>query len=87
MYVIQWMLISDPDVTKKITCLSDTSIMILWFRKMMPWKWRDFQEERGMAFTKHLICFAIGKRKYPLAERYTSVQGKHIRLYKRIYDY
>ena len=75
----------DPDVTKKITCISDTEYDP-WFRKMIPWKWRDFQEEREWHLpTPHL--FLNGKKKYPLAERYTSVQGKHIRLYKRIYDY
>ena len=53
---------------------------------MIPWKWRDFQEEREWHLpTPHL--FLNGKTKYPLAERYTSVDGKHIRLYKRIYDY
>ena len=64
----------DPDVTKKITCLSDTDYDP-WFRKMIPWKWRDFQEEREWHLpTPHL--FLNGKKKYPLAERYTSVHGK-----------
>ena len=68
----------DPDVTKKITCLSDTDYDP-WFRKMIPWKWRDFEKGREWVLN--------GKKKYPLLERYTSVDGKHIRLYKRIYDY
>ena len=75
----------DPDVTKKITCISETDYDP-WFRKMIPWKWRNFQEEREWDLpTPH--AFLNGKKKYPLAERYTSVDGKHIRLYKRIYDY
>ena len=45
----------DPDVTKKITCLSDTDYDP-WFRKMIPWKWRDFQEEKNGIY-QHLICF------------------------------
>ena len=75
----------DPDVTKKITCLSDTQYDP-WFRKMIPWKWRDFQEENIEGFSNTSFVFKQ-KKKYPLSERYTSVHGKHIRLYKRIYDY
>ena len=75
----------DPDVTKKITCISETDYDP-WFRKMIPWKWRNFQEDREWDLpTPH--AFLNGKKKYPLLERYTSVDGKHIRLYKRIYDY
>jgi len=75
----------DPDVTKKITCISETDYDP-WFRKMIPWKWRNFEE--GIEWdlpTPH--AFLNGKKKYPLLERYTSVDGKHIRLYKRVYDY
>jgi hypothetical protein len=53
---------------------------------MIPWKWMNFQEGIEWDFpTPHL--FLNGKKKYPLSERYTTVQGKHTRLYKRIYDY
>ena len=75
----------DQDVVRKITCISETNYDP-WFRKMIPWKWRNFEEGREWDLpTPHL--FLNKKKKYPLAERYTSVDGKHIRLYKRIYDY
>lgn len=75
----------DPDVTKKITCISETDYDP-WFRKMIPWKWRDYEKGREWDLpTPHL--FLNGKKKYALSERYTSVNGKHIRLYKREYNF
>ena len=75
----------DPDVTKKITCISDTEYDP-WFREMILWKWRDFEDGRGWYMeTPHL--FLKGKKKYPLAERYTTIEGRHLKLYKRVYDY
>jgi hypothetical protein len=75
----------DPDVTKKITCISDTEYDP-WNRKMIPWKWRSFEEGRSWYLeTPHL--YLNGTKKYPLAERYTTIEGKHLHLYKRVYDY
>ena len=75
----------DPDVAKKITCISDTEFDP-WFRKMIPWKWRNVEQGKTWDTpTPHL--FLKGKKKYPLAERHTTIEGKTFRLYKRIYDY
>jgi len=74
----------DPDVTKKITCIRDTDYDP-WFRKMIPWKWRDFEEGRDW-YMEIPHMFLKGKKKYPLAERYTTIEGSHLRLHKRIYD-
>jgi len=73
----------DPDVANKITCIDDNG-HDPWNRKMIPWKWRSF--EQGQCWnmeTPHL--FLSGKKKYPLAERYTTIDAKHLRLYKRVY--
>ena len=75
----------DPDVAKKITCISDTEYDP-WFRKMIPWKWRSFEDGKGWHMgIPHM--FLSGNKKYALAERYTTIEGGHLRLYKRAYDY
>lgn len=75
----------DQDVVRKITCISETNYDP-WFRKMIPWKWRNFEEVREWDLpTPH--SFLNGKKTYALSERYTSVNGKHIRLYKREYNF
>ena len=87
-----WSYVCDPmdvdhdlDVAKKITCISDTEFDT-WFRKMIPWKWRNFDQGKNWDTpTPHL--FLKGKKKYALAERHTTIEGKTFRLYKRIYDY
>ena len=87
-----WSYVCDPmdvdhdlDVAKKITCISDTEFDP-WFRKMIPWKWRNFDQGKNWDTpTPHL--FLKGKKKYALAERHTTIEGKTFRLYKRIYDY
>jgi hypothetical protein len=87
-----WSYVCDPmdvdhdlDVAKKITCISDTEFDP-WFRKMIPWKWRNFDLGKNWDTpTPHM--FLKGKKKYALAERHTTIEGKTFRLYKRIYDY
>lgn len=87
-----WSYVCDPmdvdhdlDVAKKITCISDTEFDP-WFRKMIPWKWRNFEQGKTWDIpTPHM--FLKGKKKYALAERHTTIEGKTFRLYKRIYDY
>ena len=87
-----WSYVCDPmdidhdlDVAKKITCISDTEFDP-WFRKMIPWKWRNFDQGKNWDTpTPHM--FLKGKKKYALAERHTTIEGKTFRLYKRIYDY
>lgn len=75
----------DPDVAKKITCISETDYDP-WFRKMIPWKWRSHEQGKDWDFpTPHL--FLNNKKRYALSERYTSVDRKHIRLYKREYNF
>ena len=54
----------NTDVAKKITCISDTEFDP-WFRKMIPWKWRNFEEGKEWDLpTPHL--YLNGKKKYPL---------------------
>jgi hypothetical protein len=87
-----WSYVCDPMdvdhdlyVAKKITCISDTEFDP-WFRKMISWKWRNFEQGKTWDIpTPHM--FLKGKKKYPLAERHTTIEGKTFRLYKRIYDY
>jgi hypothetical protein len=87
-----WSYVCDPmdvdhdiDIAKKITCISDTEFDP-WFRKMIPWKWRNFEQGKTWDIpTPHM--FLKGKKKYALAERHTTIEGKTFRLYKRIYDY
>jgi hypothetical protein len=75
----------DADVFKQITCIEDTEYDP-WFRKMIPWKWRSFEDGKGWHMgIPHM--FLKGKKKYALAERYTTIEGGHLRLYKRVYDY
>jgi hypothetical protein len=75
----------DPDVANNITCVKDTEYDP-WFREMIPWKWRDFEDGKGWHMgIPHM--FLSGSKKYPLAERYTTIEGKHLKLYKRVYDY
>lgn len=87
-----WSYVCDPmdvdhdlDVAKKITCISDTEFDP-WFRKMIPWKWRNFDQGKNWD-TPTPYLFLKGKKKYALAERHTTIEGKTFRLYKRIYDY
>ena len=75
----------DPDVARKITCISDTECDP-WFRKMIPWKWRNYEQGKEWDMPiPHM--FLKGEKKYALAERYTTIEGKHLKLHKRVYDY
>jgi hypothetical protein len=75
----------DPDVANNITCIDDNGLDP-WNRKMIPWKWRSFEE--GICwYTKTPHLYLSGKKKYPYAERYTTIEGKHLKLYKRLRDF
>ena len=75
----------DPEVYRKITCLKDTPYDP-WNRKLIPWKWRSF-EEGSCWCTETPHRYLAGKRAYAYSERYTTVEGKQTRLWKRLYDY
>ena len=75
----------DLEVYHKITCLKDTAYDP-WNRKLIPWKWRSHEE--GICWyteTPHL--YLQGKKAHAYSERYTTIEGKHLKLHKRLYDY
>ena len=75
----------DPEVYRKITCLTDTPYDP-WNRKLIPWKWRSFEEGSGWR-TETPHQYLSGKKAYAYSERYTTIEGKQTRVYKRLYDY